>query len=137
MNNPHIRQLLELIKEQNIGLERLIAERDKLREEVGALVGWANGDQDALSCLQRLYSDPSASQTNRIRAASAAIGYEMAKPPSTAVVFSFGDELRRARLEHMAQQREKWLRGDAPATNSLTTSKIIDVQAEDDPNSAA
>src|SRR6516162_1543806 len=59
--------------------EALRAERDQLRAEVKRLVDWITGDRDALVCLQSIYNDPSAPENNRIKAASAAIGYERPK----------------------------------------------------------
>jgi len=37
------------------------------------------GDRDALVCLQSIYNDPGADKGSRIKAASAAIGYERPK----------------------------------------------------------
>jgi hypothetical protein len=69
------KQLLDIIDQQNTALEKLIAERDELR----ALLE-ANGVKlDALTCLQRVYNNPKAGETNRIKAAAAAIGFERPK----------------------------------------------------------
>jgi hypothetical protein len=137
-----VSQLLDVIKRQNAGLEQLIAERDKLRQEVDALVGWANGDQDALSCLQRLYSDPSASQANRIRAASAAIAFERSKPASvSAVIVDFGEQLKAARLKHLELQQAEWARKKTLDLEAPTSPTILGgpgPEAEDlSPDSAA
>ena len=59
--------------------EALRAERDQLRAEVKRLVDWVMGDRDALVCLQSIYNDLSAPENSRIKAASAAIGYERPK----------------------------------------------------------
>ena len=59
--------------------EALRAERDQLRMEIDRLVSWINGDHDALHCLQSIYNSPHADQGSRIKAASAAIGYERPK----------------------------------------------------------
>ena len=59
--------------------EALRAERDQLRAEVKQLVDGVMGDRDALVCLQSIYNDPSAPENSRIKAASAAIGYERPK----------------------------------------------------------
>jgi hypothetical protein len=59
--------------------EALRAERDRLRGEIKQLVDWVMGDRDALVCLQSIYNDPSAPENSRIKAASAAIGYERPK----------------------------------------------------------
>jgi len=81
MSNPHIRHLLDLIKEQNKAIEKLIAERDGMRQEIAALVGWIQEDRDALMALQQIYNSPTADEASRIKAAAAAIGYERASPP--------------------------------------------------------
>jgi hypothetical protein len=66
--------LLSVIGQQNLAIEKLLAERDELR----ALLE-ANGQKlDALTCLQRVYNNPKAGETNRIKAA-AAIGFERPK----------------------------------------------------------
>jgi hypothetical protein len=56
-----------------------MAEIDRLRAEVSNLVGWIMGDRDALTALQAIYNDRDASEANRIKAASAAIGFERSK----------------------------------------------------------
>ena len=100
MSNPHVRQLLDLIKEQNKAIEKLIAERDSQRQEISALVGWIQEDRDALMCLQQIYNSPTADDNSRIQAARAAINFERSKPPSqTNVSFSLFDFLEKKRLE--------------------------------------
>ena len=73
------RNLLGIIIEQNQLIKKLIAERDQLRAEISNLVGWITSDCDALTVLQRIYSDDGASEANRIKAAAAAIGFERSK----------------------------------------------------------
>ena len=69
------KHLLSIIGQQNMAIEKLLAERDELR----ALLE-ANGQKlDALTCLQRVYNNPKAGETNRIKAAAAAIGFERPK----------------------------------------------------------
>ena len=59
--------------------EALRAERDQPRAEIDRLVEWIKGDRDVLVCLQSTYNDASADKDSRIKAASAAIGYERPK----------------------------------------------------------
>jgi hypothetical protein len=47
--------------------------------QVKQLVDWVMGDRDALVCLQSIYNDAGADKGTRIKAASAAIGYERPK----------------------------------------------------------
>jgi hypothetical protein len=41
---------------------------------------------DALTCLQRTYNNPDSTETNRIKAAAAAIGFELPKKATTNLV---------------------------------------------------
>jgi hypothetical protein len=59
--------------------EALRAQLAQLRSEIDRLVSWINGDRDALTCLQAIYNNPGTDEGSRIKAASAAIGYERAK----------------------------------------------------------
>ena len=86
------KHLLDIIDEQNKALEKLIAERDELRAQLEGL-----GQQvDALACLQRVYNNPQASETNRIKAAAAAIGFER---PKMSVSVRIGPALLGERLD--------------------------------------
>ena len=48
-------------------IDAQMTEIDKLRAEVQRLVDWINGDLDAHTTLQAIYTDPSASQANKIQ----------------------------------------------------------------------
>ena len=81
MNAPTDAQ--KLIAEMDGALHTMLDENEALRAQVGELRGeikrlvdWINGDRDALHCLQSIYNSPHADQGSRIKAASAAIGYE-------------------------------------------------------------
>jgi hypothetical protein len=113
MSNPHLRQLLDLIKEQNKAIEKLIAERDSQRQEIDALVGWIQEDRDALMVLQSIYNNPTVDETARIKAASAAIGYERGKPASVVVQIDFKAKVRNARLRQLELDKTEWARQDA------------------------
>jgi hypothetical protein len=110
-----VSQLLDVIKRQNAGLEQLIAERDRLRTELDAFVAWANGDHDALTCLQRVYCDPSASVPNKIKAAASALPFERPKPPSSSVVAitDWEEYTRGIRLRQLEKDRARWAAEDA------------------------
>ena len=70
------KHLLSIIGQQNLAIEKLLAERDELR----ALLETNGQKLDALTCLQRVYNNPKAGETNRIKAAAAAaIGFERPK----------------------------------------------------------
>jgi hypothetical protein len=67
---------------------------------IDRLVGWINGDSDALTCLQTVYNSSTSSETNKVKAAAGAIGYERPRMATTAslVVVDFRERVRQARL---------------------------------------
>ena len=113
MSNPHLRQLLDLIKEQNKAIEKLIAERDGMRQEIAALVGWIQEDRDALMALQQIYNSPTADEASRIKAAAAAIGYERGKPAQVVIEVDFRERVRNARLRQLELDKAEWARQEA------------------------
>jgi len=113
MSNPHIRHLLDLIKQQNAAIEKLIAERDSQRQEIAALVGWIQEDRDALMTLQQIYNNPTVDETSRIKAASAAIGYERGKPAQVVVQVDFRERVRNAPLRQLELDKAEWARQEA------------------------
>jgi hypothetical protein len=72
----------ELTKDYIIELQ--IAEIDRLRAENQRLIDWIMGDADAHTTLQAIYTDPTASQGNRIKAAAASLPFERPKLTSVA-----------------------------------------------------
>jgi hypothetical protein len=100
MSGDKVRQLLDVIGRQNVAIEKLIAERDELRQHLENL---APGAPDAHACLRRIYNDPEAPRSERGKAASSAIGYEKAKPAQTVNnVFSLANY-----LDQQAQLRKE------------------------------
>ena len=79
-----IRRQMAVIKEQ--------------RAEIDRLVSWIQGDRDALTCLQTVYNDPAASDSNRVKAAAAAVAYE--RPKVTVSVRVAGPALLGERLDN-------------------------------------
>lgn len=119
-----IAELASVVREQMAEIERLRAENahqcaviDRQRAEVSNLVAWANGDVDALSCLQKVYSDPRVTEASRIKAAAAALPFERAKPASQSVVgvVDFREYVRTIRLRSLEKDRAKWALEDAEA----------------------
>ncbi|MGB7466775.1 MAG: hypothetical protein WBW14_28080 [Candidatus Acidiferrum sp.] len=76
-------------------------EIDRLRTELDNLVAWITGERDALTALQVIYNDMTASEANRVKAAAAAIGYERPKimGATNLVVVDFRERVRQARLK--------------------------------------
>jgi len=62
-----------------VSAARLRGELERQNEELTQLLAWVNGDSDALVTLQRIYMDPRTSTTDRIKAATSAVGYERYK----------------------------------------------------------
>jgi hypothetical protein len=87
-----------------------MAEIDQLRAEIGALVDWIAGGQDALSALQAAYVDPRSTPTNKIRAASSAIAYERSKPASVSVIVDFKSRVHDARMHTVELRKQEWTR---------------------------
>jgi len=103
MDSTNVRHLLDLIKQQNAAISKLMAERDSQRQEIDALVGWIQEDRDALMCLQSIYNSPTADDNSKIQAARAAINFERAKPAAqTNVSFKLFDYLEAHRLQELA-----------------------------------
>jgi hypothetical protein len=67
-----------------IGRQRTVIAKQQM--EIDTLVSWAENDRDALMMLQAIYRNPNTSEGSRLRAASAAVAYERAKPPSLVAV---------------------------------------------------
>jgi hypothetical protein len=134
MSNPHIRQLLDLIKEQNKAIEKLIAERDSQRQEIDALVGWIQEDRDALMCLQQIYNNPTVDEANRIRAAQAAINFERPKPPTMSVnagVLDFKEYVRTIRMRQQEKDKARW--AAEAAVKTTIEHQPLDLTAEPAP----
>jgi hypothetical protein len=107
MNDPHIRHLLDLIKEQNETIKVLAADRDALRVELSTFVAWAGSDLDALTYLQRTYSNPNESTANRTKSAGLALRVE--HPINSMVIEeNWMEKTRRIRLETQAKNRARW-----------------------------
>jgi hypothetical protein len=134
------RQLLDVIGRQNVAIEKLIAERDKLRGELDAFVAWANGEDGALATLQRMYSNPAQSEANRLKAAGIAVHFEEAKPAAVVVqIRDFKERVRNARLRQLELDRAEWARQDAEKKLplDLTAPTPETILGTEDPDSAA
>jgi hypothetical protein len=92
--DSQISELAALVRDQmgeidrlrcvEVQAERTRAENARLKAENQRLVDWIMGDEpDALTYLQRVYSDPNASEARRDKTAIGALAYERAKPAAT------------------------------------------------------
>jgi hypothetical protein len=89
--------------------ERARAENVRLKDEIDALIAWIGGDGDALACLQQIYANPRTTEASKIRAASAALPFEKAKPAATVnnvVTRSLFDTLEWYRLRDLEQREQ-------------------------------
>ena len=90
--DPQIARLEYTVREQMALIEQMRAEIDRL-------VDWIMGDKDALTCLQAVYNDATASEGNRIKAAASALPFERPRmTPTNLVVLDFRERVRQARL---------------------------------------
>jgi hypothetical protein len=73
--DPRLVRAADLLRRQTAKIKELEAEIDRLN-------GVIETSHDALTHLQKVYSDPHAPTSAIIKAAGLAIGFERAKPPS-------------------------------------------------------
>jgi hypothetical protein len=106
-----------LEKELDAALHTMLEENDALRAENQRLISWIMGDEpDALTALQRVYSDPKTDVPNVIKSAIGALPFERAKPASVSVVIDFKEKVRNIRLRTLEQDRARWAAEDAVKT---------------------
>src|SRR5215469_769591 len=100
-----VKTLEAKLKRHEDALVACMAEITRLREENTTL----RAEGTAHTALRSVYNDPSASETNKVRAASAAIGYE--QPKIGSVVPSLGNVSRaeRWRVYEMWSQRRQYI----------------------------
>jgi hypothetical protein len=108
-------QLESVVREQMVEIDQLRATISQKDQELGAVIAWVAGDAGALETLQSVYADPRTSQTNKVRAAIGAIGYEIAKPAAVSVVIDFKSRVHDARMTTIEQRRTEWSRQDLDA----------------------
>src|SRR6516164_7200383 len=82
-------QYREVARLQYEEIERLRAQIREKDAELDVLVAWIAGDADAHAALCSVYADPRQSASLKTKAASAAIGYEIAKPAATNIIIDF------------------------------------------------
>ena len=113
-------QLESVVREQMVEIDQLRATISQKDQELGAVIAWVAGDAGALETLQSVYADPRTSQTNKVRAAIGAIGYEIAKPAAVSVVIDFKSRVRDARLHTIELRKQEWTRQDLDAPTPPT-----------------
>jgi hypothetical protein len=102
--------LVPIVKMQMAEIDRLRAENSRLDAELQAFVAWAGSDLDAVSYMQRTYSNPNESTANRTKCALGAAPYERAKLIGSNVVDleDWAAKTRRIRLAAAQLQRAEW-----------------------------
>ena len=110
-----VQEMADVVRRQMAAIDQLKAENAQLKNELAALVAWAQCDDDALMVLQKTYSNPNASEDRKLKAATAALPYERAKPAaqSVGVVVSLVEHVRTIRLAQEAKDRARWAAEDA------------------------
>jgi hypothetical protein len=117
----YIAQLEGVVREQMATLDELRAAIGRKDAELDGLISWIAGDAGALEVLQSVYADPRSSAANKVKAASAAIGFERSRPASVSVIVDFKSRVRDARLHTIELRKQEWaeqpkLDLDGPAT---------------------
>jgi hypothetical protein len=91
-------------------IERLRAQIREKDAELDVLVAWIASDAGAHAALCSIYADPRQSASLKTKAASAAIGYEIAKPAATNIIIDFKARVRDARLTTVELRKQEWTR---------------------------
>src|SRR6516164_2604049 len=118
----------QVARMQYAKIEQLQAELGQLRAENQRLLGWIMGDEpDALTTLQRVYSDPQTKIGDVVKSATSALPFERAKPASVVIQYSnFNERLRTIRLAQLAKDKARWAAEDAA---KLIEAKPLDLDA--------
>jgi hypothetical protein len=123
--DPLITTALEA--ELDAALHETLDENDELKAELKALMAenrrllaWIMGEEpDALTNLQRIYSDPNTPLSDQIKSSGLALPFERSKPPSSSVVVLSeyardpAGYTRAIRLRQLEKDRARWAAEDA------------------------
>ena len=100
-----VEDLEQKLKRHEDALSLCIAEIEKLRAENERL----RAEGGAHTALRSVYNDPQASETNKVRAAAAAIGYEQPKLGSILPSLGSVNRAERWRVFEMWSQRRQYI----------------------------
>jgi hypothetical protein len=131
----YIAQLEHVVREQMSEIDRQRGQLDQLRTENRRLLDWIVGDgPDALTALQRVYSDPNTPVPDVIKSAIGALPFERSKPPAMNVtgIVDFKEYVRSIRLRQAEKDKARWAL-EAKAKTIEHESKPIDRDAEPEP----
>jgi hypothetical protein len=105
----YIAQLESVVREQMAEIDQLRAAIDQKNQELDSVVSWIASDAGAHEVLMSVYADPRQSTAHKVKAATSAIPYEMAKPASITVqVTDFYEQVRTSRLRTIEQDKAEW-----------------------------
>jgi hypothetical protein len=106
----HIAQLEQVVRDQMAAIDELRALVKVKDAELDELVAWIAGGADAHAALQALYADPRSSPAIKTKAASAAIGYELAKPAAVVLTVDFRARVENAQRRTLELRKQEWAR---------------------------
>jgi hypothetical protein len=110
MSDDYEAQYREVARLQYEEIDRLRAVVKQRDAELDTLVAWIASDADAHATLVSVYADPRQSTAHKVRAATSAIGFEMAKPASVVVQLTdFYEQVRTSRLRTIEQDKAEWI----------------------------
>jgi hypothetical protein len=126
-------EIEKVIRLQTAEINRLRLQVSAQEAEITGLLDFINGDAPgALEVLRRQYSNADLPESLRLRAAQAAIGYEVPKPASTTISIDIAAEINRSRLNHQKLVQE----GRAPPPTPCPTNAISDWTLQHKPEKA-
>jgi hypothetical protein len=125
MSDDYESQYREVARLQYEEIERLRAQIREKDAELEVLVAWIAGDADAHAALCSVYADPRQSASLKTKAASAAIGYEIAKPVSTTIVVDFKARVHGARMQTVELRKQEWTRQEPLDLSAPTPATIL------------
>src|SRR6516162_4551643 len=104
----------QLARLQYREIEKLRAQLAALQAENRRLQNWIMGDEpDALTALQRVYSDPQSDTGSVIKSASAALPFERSKPASVTVLRDWKEYTYSMRMKGLERDKARWAAEDA------------------------
>jgi hypothetical protein len=130
-----------LEQELDAALHQVLDENDALKADLAALQAenrrlqdWIMGEEpDALTALQKVYSNPNTPVPNVIKSAIGALPFERSKPASVVALVDWREKTRTIRLRQMELDRARWAAEDAAKVIEHQPATTIPGEGEGDP----